>query len=407
MSPVLLLLLLAVGEAGRWAQCGVLGKSRKHRPEADIVHGRKSTKCEWRWQVSLRNRQTANSSSRHFCGGTLISPQWVLTAAHCVVDINDCNKHTLRVVAGDFKQKWEGDRYQVEMGVKQVFVHHEYSQHTEMDQDFALIELAEPMPIGRCIGVACLPSNGSVASVGEKCNITGWGTLKSGGHTPENLQEAPVTVLSNEECKASYGHGEGNITDAMLCAQGHSRKGITDSCQGDSGGPLVCKEDRRFVLHGVVSWGNGCADVSYPGVYSRVSHQLDWIQAVMSGSLPTSTPPPRPANYNGSMWAVMEGSCQMDEQHCITSPNYPENYSNYDSCKIAVNVSAAVPLDVKDWATEAWYDKLNIGCEVYTGAQSPQGVTPNGDIAWDSDASVTERGWKICPSTEDTSIVFP
>lgn len=103
----------------------------------------------------------------------------------------------------------------------------------------------------------------------------------------------------------------------------------------------------------------------------------------------------------------------MDEQHCITSPNYPKNYGNNESCKIVVNVSAAVPLDVKEFATEAGYDKMTIGCQRFSGAVGPQGVTPTGDITWASDENTgalywnTKAGWKICPSSVDTTVIYP
>jgi len=179
---------------------------------------------------------------------------------------------------------------------------------------------------------------------------------------------------------------------------------------------MVCKEKGRFVLRGVISWGEGCGDDNFPGVYSRVENQLQWINMVMSGSHPEHPSEPRPSNYNGSMWIVTEGPCHMDEQHCITSPNYPKNYDNNQKCEIAVNVSAAVPLDVKEFATEAGYDEMVIGCQRFSGAVGPQGVTPTGDITWASDDQVhiygdidgnTKAGWKICPSSVDTTVIYP
>jgi len=392
-----------------WHRCGKPGKNpRKNSlrgPSADIVHGDKSGKCKWRWQVGLRDTQDGGNTSRHFCGGTLIGSQWVLTAAHCVVSITDCNLHTLRVVAGDFNSKSDSDPHQVVKGVKQVFVHSNYNVYSEMDQDFALLELEEPMPIGPCIGVACLPeaTDDPSASTGERCNITGWGTRRfMGSKIPAKLQEAPVTVMSNEECQAKYENAS-HITASMICATGLTDEGITDSCQGDSGGPMVCKEKRGYVLRGVTSWGEGCADGKHPGVYSRVSYQLDWIKAVMDGTLPAPAPPPRPADYNGSMWIVTEGPCKMDEFHCITSPNFPGNYSDNVGCKIAVNTSAAVPIYVKEFETEAYYDKLIVGCQEFSGVIIPDGVTPDADIEWVPDGSVVEAGWKICPSSAESA----
>eukprot|EP00931_Biecheleriopsis_adriatica_P085499 TRINITY_DN6001_c0_g1_i1.p1 TRINITY_DN6001_c0_g1~~TRINITY_DN6001_c0_g1_i1.p1 ORF type:complete len:462 (-),score=71.96 TRINITY_DN6001_c0_g1_i1:24-1256(-) len=389
---------------------GVSGEEDK--PGADVVNGKPSRMCTWRWQVSIRSVADKDANASHFCGGTLISPKWVLTAAHCMEGINDCNLHTLRIVAGDRNQEEDTDPHEVERSVKHVFVHPGYGVQSEMDKDFALVELASPVPLGPCIGVACLPSQeeeGEESSHGQSCNVSGWGAKKSGAwQLPKYMHHAAVSTMSNAKCQKKY-KDKGNITDAMLCAQGRSDKGITDTCQGDSGGPLVCKEADRYVLRGVTSWGEGCAEKKHPGVYARVSNQLPWIQDVMAGKVkvPESLTP-KPGDFNGSMWLVMEGPCKKDEHDCITSPHYPRKYPNNVGCKIAVNVSAAVPIKVKKFEVEAVYDKLLIGCEEYSGEVTPDGVKPTDDIYWSPDESERARGWKICPSTSETPLeVYP
>ena len=95
-----------------------------------------------------------------------------------------------------------------------------------------------------------------------------------GGSATNNLQYVRVPAITNSACNSSYG---GSITDSMLCA-GYPGVGGKDACQGDSGGPFVCNNNGNAVIAGVVSWGYGCADANYPGVYSRVTKVLDWIK---------------------------------------------------------------------------------------------------------------------------------
>ena len=118
----------------------------------------------------------------------------------------------------------------------------------------------------------CLPKPGqdydNVTAV-----VTGWGRLSSSGPQSDILKEVNVTTISNQECRESYGHHK--ISDDMICAAAVGR----DSCQGDSGGPLaVLGQDNSYTQIGVVSWGNGCAKPGYPGVYTRVTSLLGWIQ---------------------------------------------------------------------------------------------------------------------------------
>merc|ERR1719162_49550 len=144
-----------------------------------------------------------------------------------------------------------------------------------------MVRLDSPVTINECVGTACLPSPGADVPAGSRCWITGWGDLRSGGSPPEVLQEAEVNIISNDDCVNNFGYRQNNIDDAMICAQGQTVDGkIKDGCQGYSGGPLVCETSGRWSVYGATSWGKGCANEDYPGIWARVHKELDWIENI-------------------------------------------------------------------------------------------------------------------------------
>ena len=376
------------------ASCGRVGHSTKHQNR--IVHGANSTECKWKWQVSLRSE--VNGTAQHFCGGTLISEKWVLTAGHCSAFLNDCKMAKLQVVAGGWHQDPKQDTHQrVVRRVKRVVVHPSFNVNSHFDFDFGLLELESPMPFDDCIGSVCLPSTDSTnLRVGTSCEVTGWGTLDMQGALPNVLQHALVSTLSPDACKQQYAKDNLTITEAMLCASGRTVKGVTDACQGDSGGPLVCLEGERFVIAGVISWGHGCGEANFPGVYARVASGIDWIQSVLSGRI-APEPSPAEVDFRGRMWAVASGRCSIDEDGCLRSPGYPDNYGSREKCRIAVNPAAASPISVDHFATEEPYDHLEVNCVPYSGKHGPNDIVPNSDIYWMADGSMQDKGWRLCP----------
>jgi len=263
--------------------CGVKGAS-KPALDADvniaIVNGAPATECEWRWQIGIRG--TDSNQTRPFCGGQLIAPNWVLTAAHCTSNPN------FNVIAGNYETQ-VNDVNEQSRWAAQVFRHPAYVPKTN-DNDFALVQLESAFDITDCVGTVCLPTEGSDVPPDTQCWTTGWGALAQGGVFATVLQEAQVSTLSNEACQAT-GYNASEITDNMLCAQGRGPNGeIKDACQGDSGGPLVCESDPGiYTLYGVTSWGRGCANETFPGVFARVHEALGWIEETMEAN---QGPPP-------------------------------------------------------------------------------------------------------------------
>jgi len=263
------------------SQCGISGASTQ------IVNGDNAPECKWRWQVSLQD------NIGHFCGGMLIRPDWVVTAAHCL------SNDDIIVKAGEWRLSTSSNNEQsvtVRAGSRQI-MHPKYTRNKAYD--IALLKLPRPLQMTRCVGTVCLPTRD--VSGGTRCSISGWGMLSSGGRLSNILQEAEVTTLSNRDCQ-NTGYSSSRITPDMLCAQGRARNGsITDACQGDSGGPLVCQgSSGTWTLHGATSWGNGCAERNYPGVWSRVFFSLGWIESHIGSSSPSPTPSPPPSQPSPS-----------------------------------------------------------------------------------------------------------
>merc|ERR1719330_1962728 len=272
---------LSLAADGAWlhkgrttSSCGAKGASA---PSGQIVNGNDATECEWRWQAQLRR-------GYEFCGGSLISPEWVLTAAHCVKSAN------FDVRFGDWNVSQSSSNVQTRSAAK-VFRHPGYTSSPPRF-DLAMVKLDSPVEINDCVGTVCLPTPNADVPANSKCWITGWGTLQSGGLTPTILQEAEVSVVSNDDCVNNFGYRGSDIDDTMICAQGRTEDGkIVDACQGDSGGPLVCESSGNWTVYGATSWGYGCAGKSYPGVWARVHKELDWVQDILDGNEPIDSPP--------------------------------------------------------------------------------------------------------------------
>ncbi|TRY71331.1 hypothetical protein DNTS_016571 [Danionella cerebrum] len=205
--------------------------------------------------------QTA--TGQHFCGGTLISKYWVLTAAHCNIGVDN-----MRIVAGDYSVGlYEGTE---QFRVPHVLIPHpEYNRITN-NADLMLIKLQSPVYLNSYVSLAPLPRQDAMVDVGRICTVSGWGFTTPSGGIPVTLHTVKLPIVSIDVCNGTDSFN-GSITEDMLCA-GYSTGG-KDACQGDSGGPLVC-EGR---VYGIVSWGNGCADPRYPGVYTLVSRFRQWI----------------------------------------------------------------------------------------------------------------------------------
>lgn len=240
------------------------------RSSSRVMGGVDASEGEWPWQVSLQ------VLGRHVCGGTLISSQWVVSAAHCFYDDRLYNPSLWTAYLGKI---WLNRTSETEEAIRvsEILLHQYYDFET-YDYDLALLRLKKPVSAETLAQPACLPARTHLLEPGLRCWVTGWGNLKEGGHGSNILQKLALPLLSEDVCSQSYGN---RITPRMLCAGFY--EGKKDACQGDSGGPLVCQEaSGRWFLGGVVSWGFGCGRPIYYGVYTRVTKLTDWIQERIS-----------------------------------------------------------------------------------------------------------------------------
>ncbi|WP_394752111.1 S1 family peptidase [Crenothrix sp.] len=239
------------------------------KPQPRIVGGQPSVFGQWPWMIALVKKGSDNNQGQ-FCGGTLISPTWVLTAAHCVEGrIID----SLYVVA--HVRDLRNDKGQ-NLAIKRILIHPKYNAET-INNDIALVQLKKPVSSAR---VLPLYTDTSLL-VNVNATIIGWGALSDSdahfGQYPEILYDATLPIISNGLCKKAFGAGE--ITDTMLCAGFNNAK--ADTCSGDSGGPLVIKLNNQWRLAGITSWGYGCANLGYYGVYTRISKYIAYIKNVI------------------------------------------------------------------------------------------------------------------------------
>ncbi|KAE8744207.1 hypothetical protein FOCC_FOCC009127 [Frankliniella occidentalis] len=238
--------------------CGLTNKRTR------IVGGQPVQVNQYMWMALLMY------DGRFYCGGTLISSKYILTASHCV-DGFQRPKISVRLLEHDRSSSSETST--VDRKVARVIKHPGYSDST-FNNDIALLRLDRALEFDETLRPACLPPMGK-SFTGLDGVVTGWGVSMPGGNTNQILHEVTVPIMSNKECRKSN-YGAKRISDNMLCA-GYP-EGKKDSCQGDSGGPLHYVNGTFHHVVGVVSWGEGCARPKYPGVYARVNRYLTWIK---------------------------------------------------------------------------------------------------------------------------------
>ncbi len=240
-------------------------------PASGIVGGQEADEGEYPWMAAI---YSGSPSTGQYCGGTLVTPTVVVTAAHCIDAILG-----VYIIDTLFGPIFSSDVYVMlgsntldpsngeEILVDNAYVHPDYNGNGYDIAVLTLTEASQQQPIAWAT-----PADAALMAPGTMATVTGWGLTSENGQGSNELLEVDVPILSDAQCQEYQ-----SINAAVEVCAGYEEGG-RDSCQGDSGGPMIVPKDGGYILAGVVSWGHGCARAQSPGVYADVAALNDFIE---------------------------------------------------------------------------------------------------------------------------------
>lgn len=260
-------------------KCGLRGSRRTPPVRSEVVGGEETQPNSWPW-IAAVGRVEPKGYITWFCEGALITPEFVLSAAHCVtessLDLVRLGGHNLKSPAPS----------QMDLRVVRALLHPLYDPPS-IAHDLSLLRLAKPVALTPQVSPVCLPWDEKDAPSlhSRRLTLAGWGATLQGEGMSDVLREVLVTVFSNSHCDAYYStlhdyaiRFPGGISSHFLCAG--DILGGKDACKGDSGAPLVYNMSGKYMLAGVVTAGKGCGLKNFPGIYAAVRPHLQWIKEV-------------------------------------------------------------------------------------------------------------------------------
>ncbi|XP_058501496.1 ovochymase-2 [Solea solea] len=387
-----------------------------------VVGGSEATYGSHPWLVSLRLKNS------HFCGGTVLTQRWVMTAAHCFTSVSRSVRSHMSVVVGEFDRRVEDEEEQV-FGVKTVSVHEMYHHASPMSYDIALVELDRHIRLGVHVQPLCLPLPDERVFPHTSCIVGGWGRIKERGRLPVVLREVRLDLVDAAKCNHVLRTVRGSHLNqrpvrpqtavTVLCAG--PERGGKDACQGDSGGPLVCPAGSgggHWVALGVTSWGKGCGRSwgdngsrppsrrGSPGIFTDVRLLLPWIKLQLRRA-----DQKKQGNTLSGLCSVTDGSVY-DNDGVIRNPALSgDRYNNNELCvwRIPAPPGRSLVLEFESFNLEndshCRYDRLTVSAGTYRpvgvfcGSVSLSSVhlspSQNATLLFSSDVSRAGSGFVI------------